>query len=65
MAYKKIVFFEKEEFKMTFEKVRAASMGLGRWANVLADAAQRGDHPTGGTGRYLSCLSKSTRPHRR
>ncbi|MED5578481.1 MAG: Gfo/Idh/MocA family oxidoreductase [Nitrospinota bacterium] len=39
---------------MTFEKVRAASMGLGRWANVLADAAKRG-----GKIDLVSCFSRT------
>jgi len=39
---------------MAFEPVRAASMGLGRWANVLADAALRG-----GKIRLVSCFSRT------
>ena len=39
---------------MAFEPVRAASMGLGRWANVLADAALRG-----GKIELVSCFSRT------
>ncbi|MBI4252196.1 MAG: Gfo/Idh/MocA family oxidoreductase [Candidatus Tectomicrobia bacterium] len=39
---------------MAFEPVRAASMGLGRWASVLADAALRG-----GRIRLVSCFSRT------
>ena len=39
---------------MSFEPVRVASMGLGRWANVLADAALRG-----GKIRLVSCFSRT------
>ncbi len=39
---------------MSFEPVRVASMGLGRWANVLADAALRG-----GKIRIVSCFSRT------
>jgi len=39
---------------MAFEKVRVASMGLGRWANVLADAAKRG-----GKIDLVSCFSRT------
>ncbi len=39
---------------MAFEPVRAASLGLGRWANVLADAALRG-----GKIRLVSCFSRT------
>lgn len=39
---------------MSFEPVRVASMGLGRWANVLADAALRG-----GKIKLVSCFSRT------
>jgi predicted dehydrogenase len=39
---------------MTFEPVRVASMGLGRWANVLADASLRG-----GKIKIVSCFSRT------
>ncbi len=39
---------------MSFEPVRVASMGLGRWANVLADAALRG-----GRIKLVSCFSRT------
>ena len=39
---------------MTFKKIRVASMGLGRWANVLADAAERG-----GKIQLVSCFSRT------
>tara|TARA_A100001037_G_C15152497_1_gene640415 strand:+ start:4912 stop:5946 length:1035 start_codon:yes stop_codon:yes gene_type:complete len=39
---------------MTFEKIRVASMGLGRWANVLANAAERG-----GKIELVSCFSRT------
>ncbi len=39
---------------MPFEPVRVASMGLGRWANVLADAALRG-----GKINLVSCFSRT------
>ena len=44
---------------MSFEPVRAASMGLGRWANVLADAALRG-----GKIRLVSCFSRTPEKRR-
>ena len=39
---------------MSFEPVRVASMGLGRWAGVLADAALRG-----GKIQIVSCFSRT------
>ncbi len=39
---------------MAFEPARTAFMGLGRWANVLADAALRG-----GKIRLVSCFSRT------
>jgi len=44
---------------MAFEPVRVASMGLGRWANVLADAALRG-----GKIRLVSCFSRTPEKRR-
>lgn len=44
---------------MPFEPVRVASMGLGRWANVLADAALRG-----GKIRLVSCFSRTAEKRR-
>ena len=44
---------------MAFEPVRVASMGLGRWANVLADAALRG-----GRIRLVSCFSRTAEKRR-
>ncbi len=44
---------------MLFEPVRAASMGLGRWSNVLADAALRG-----GKMRLVSCFSRTPEKRR-
>jgi len=39
---------------MSFEPVRVASMGLGRWANVLADATLRGEKI-----KLVSCFSRT------
>ena len=44
---------------MSFEPVRAASMGLGRWADVLADAALRG-----GKIQLVSCFSRTPEKRR-
>ena len=44
---------------MSFEPVRTASMGLGRWANVLAEAALRG-----GKIRLVSCFSRTSEKRR-
>ncbi len=44
---------------MSFEPVRVASMGLGRWANVLADAALRG-----GKIQIVSCFSRTAEKRR-
>ncbi len=44
---------------MSLEPVRAASMGLGRWADVLAAAALRG-----GKIRLVSCFSRTAEKRR-